>query len=156
MSPENRLVQIHPFVTELAASWPSEDWQDLSVILAVSGGPDSVALLRAMVTIKNETAADQAGPVVAQGPLIVGHFHHGLRPQQADADQAFVESLCQDLGVPCETGSADVRKIAAQQGDGLEAAGVAVAGLGRGFVAAKTGRNGAVPRFSKGGQLMAK
>ena len=70
----------------------------------------------------NETAADQAGPVVAKGPLIVGHFHHGLRPQQADADQAFVESLCQDLGVPCETGSADVRKIAAQQGDGLEAA----------------------------------
>jgi tRNA(Ile)-lysidine synthase len=122
MSPGNRLVQIHPFVTELAASWPSEDWQDLSVILAVSGGPDSVALLRAMVTIKNETAADQAGPVVAKGPLIVGHFHHGLRPQQADADQAFVESLCQDLGVPCETGSADVRKIAAQQGDGLEAA----------------------------------
>ena len=39
---------LHPLETRLAAAWPPEAWRDVTVLLAVSGGADSVALLRAM------------------------------------------------------------------------------------------------------------
>lgn len=115
-------MRTHCFVAELTASWPTEQWRDLSIVLAVSGGPDSVALLRAMVTIKDETVGARSDPAEAEGELIVGHFNHGLRPEEADAEQEFVESLCRQLGVRCEAGRADVGKLAEQRGDGLEAA----------------------------------
>ena len=43
---------LHPFETRLAASWPPEDWKDLTVLVAVSGGGDSVALLRGLAALK--------------------------------------------------------------------------------------------------------
>ncbi len=39
----------HPLETRLAAAWPPEDWQDVTVLVAVSGGADSIALLRALL-----------------------------------------------------------------------------------------------------------
>ena len=68
----------------LAASWPVEQWRDVTVVIAVSGGPDSVALLRAMHSLKTKAG----GP----GELIVAHFNHHLRPE-ADEDQEFVSDL---------------------------------------------------------------
>jgi len=59
----------------------------LRVLLAVSGGSDSVSLL---------AAAREQLP----GPLDVAHVHHGLRPA-ADRDAAFVQELCTRLGLPC-------------------------------------------------------
>src|SRR5262249_58222297 len=52
------------------------------VLVGVSGGPDSVALLHALVLLRSELALR----------LTVGHVHHGLRPE-ADRDAAFVEAL---------------------------------------------------------------
>ena len=43
---------LHPFETRLAASWPPEDWKDLTVLAAVSGGGDSVALLCGLAAIR--------------------------------------------------------------------------------------------------------
>jgi tRNA(Ile)-lysidine synthase len=57
------------------------------VLLAVSGGSDSVALLA-------------AARAPLQGPLEVAHVHHGLR-RAADRDAAFVQDLCARLGLPC-------------------------------------------------------
>ena len=37
-----------PVEVAVAAAWPPADWCDVHVVLAVSGGPDSVALLRAV------------------------------------------------------------------------------------------------------------
>lgn len=37
----------------------------------------------------------------AKGQIVVAHFHHGLRGEEADADAAFVEELAQQLAVPC-------------------------------------------------------
>ena len=37
---------IHPLESRLASRWPPSEWRDISILLAVSGGPDSVALLR--------------------------------------------------------------------------------------------------------------
>jgi tRNA(Ile)-lysidine synthase len=65
-------------------------------VVAVSGGADSVALLRGLL----------ATPGV--GPLTVAHFHHQLRPA-ADADAAFIRALAATHGLDFALGSADVR-----------------------------------------------
>lgn len=62
----------------------------MRLALAVSGGADSVALLRAMLSL-----APEIGLV-----LSIAHVHHGLRGADADADSAFVESLAQHYGLP--------------------------------------------------------
>jgi tRNA(Ile)-lysidine synthase len=49
-------------------------------IVAVSGGPDSVALLRAVLTVLGDAAA----------PLVVAHVNHQLRGAESDDDEAFV------------------------------------------------------------------
>ena len=57
------------------------------VLVGVSGGPDSVALLHALALLRGEYALR----------LTVCHVHHGLRPE-ADRDAAFVEALSARLG----------------------------------------------------------
>ncbi|MGA2059330.1 MAG: tRNA lysidine(34) synthetase TilS [Thermoguttaceae bacterium] len=102
---------LHLFETRLACLWPPEQWLDLTVLLAVSGGADSVALLRAMAALKTG----------GLGRLCVAHFNHKLR-DQADDDQHFVVSLCKQLGLSCETGCCDVAQLAAGTGEGIEPA----------------------------------
>jgi tRNA(Ile)-lysidine synthase len=63
-------------------------------LVAVSGGADSVALLRLLLSHKIK--------------VIVGHFHHQLR-DNATRDAEFVERLAASLGVPFVLGTADVR-----------------------------------------------
>lgn len=75
-------------------------------VAAVSGGADSVALLRGLL---------DAGA----GPLTVAHFNHHLRGAESDADAVFVRELAADLGLPFQLGEADVRAVA--DGDNLEA-----------------------------------
>jgi len=81
------------------------------VLAMVSGGGDSVALLRLL-------AAGDLGDV----RLSVLHVDHALRPSSAE-DAAFVESVCAALGVPCRVVRYDVAAIAAEQGLNLEDAG---------------------------------
>ena len=59
------------------------------VLVAVSGGADSVALLHVLWLLREAWRLD----------LRVGHVHHGLRPE-ADADAAFVEAYAARLGCP--------------------------------------------------------
>lgn len=54
-------------------------------LVAVSGGPDSVGLLHAVV----ECFRSQG----ATAPLVVGHLNHGLRGQESDGDEAFVRQV---------------------------------------------------------------
>lgn len=102
------------FERRLAANWPSCAWRESHVVLAVSGGADSVALLRAMVGLKKLSG----GP----GRVFVAHLNHGLRGDEADADAAWLARLCEQLEVPLETNTADVASLAASEGDGWEAA----------------------------------
>ena len=94
-----------------AEAWPPSQWANVTVVVAVSGGCDSVALLRAMAALK-------AG---GEGRLCAAHLNHQLRPD-AETDERFVVELCGRLGVPCEVGRMDVGRLAAQAGEGLEAA----------------------------------
>jgi tRNA(Ile)-lysidine synthase len=52
--------------------------------VAVSGGPDSVALLCALVELRDTAGA---------GPLVIAHLNHRLRGEESDADEAFVRAL---------------------------------------------------------------
>lgn len=98
----------------LAASWPTEQWRDLHVVIAVSGGADSVALLRAICALKQRAAG--------AGRLQVAHFDHRLR-SESSADAAWVAELCAQLQVPCAIGKSDMQAAAALRRDGLEATG---------------------------------
>lgn len=61
-----------------------------TLLVAVSGGADSVALLVALHSLAHE-----------HGLLLhAAHLHHGLRGAEADADRAYVRTLCAGLGVP--------------------------------------------------------
>ncbi|MEN6451126.1 MAG: tRNA lysidine(34) synthetase TilS, partial [Thermoguttaceae bacterium] len=96
--------------SKLYEAWPPAQWTELTVVVAVSGGCDSVALLRAMVALKTGGA----------GRLIAAHLNHQLRPD-AHADERFVVELCGRLGVPCDVGRVDVG-ASARGGEGVEAA----------------------------------
>ncbi|MBK8166961.1 MAG: tRNA lysidine(34) synthetase TilS [bacterium] len=82
------------------------------VVVALSGGPDSVALLRVAAHW-----ARQAG-----APLVAAHLNHGLRPGDADRDEAFCADLCARLGIGFACGTADPRAVARERGLGLEEA----------------------------------
>jgi tRNA(Ile)-lysidine synthase len=96
----------HELETLLAQSWPPADWADVTILLAVSGGCDSVALLRAIHAIR------QTGP----GRICVAHVNHQLRVD-ADHDEAFVVQLCRQLNVHCEVG-----RVSIDGSTGIEAA----------------------------------
>lgn len=67
------------------------------VLVAVSGGPDSMALLRALCLLGNEYALQ----------LRVAHLDHGTRPE-TDQELLFVQRIAQELGLPCSVRTVDV------------------------------------------------
>ena len=100
----------HDLETRLAATWPPESWQDVTVLLAVSGGADSVALLRAVVATRRR----------GEGQVWVAHFNHQLRGEESAADESFVVALCGQLEVPCRVGRAKPGQLASDSKEGLE------------------------------------
>jgi tRNA(Ile)-lysidine synthase len=69
---------------------------DARVLIALSGGPDSCALLLLLVNAARRGLL----PV----PVGVAHFHHGLRGADADGDAAFSAALAARHGLPCVIG----------------------------------------------------
>ena len=90
----------------------AEDAQAAGLLVALSGGPDSVALL----SLAAGWAADRGQALVA------AHFNHRLRGADADQDEVFCRELCEQFEVPLLTGGADPRPLARQRGRGLEEA----------------------------------
>ncbi|MEZ6102592.1 MAG: tRNA lysidine(34) synthetase TilS [Pirellulaceae bacterium] len=82
----------------LERAWPAESRCDVSVLVAVSGGPDSVALLRLLHTIHDQH--------VAKGTLHVAHFNHQWRGEASCQDAEFVEDLAGKLGMTLHMGEA--------------------------------------------------
>ena len=84
-------------------------WQDGDrLLVAVSGGPDSVALLDVLYALKLPW-------------LAVAHVHHGLRAE-ADADAALVEEMAARAGLPFVSVRVDVLARMATTGESLETA----------------------------------
>jgi tRNA(Ile)-lysidine synthase len=84
---------------------------DTRVLIALSGGPDSVALVHLLLELQ------------ADGDLIVAglaHFNHQLRGADADADEAFCRAMATSLRLPLDVGRADVRTAANEAGRSIE------------------------------------
>ena len=71
-----------------------------SILVAVSGGPDSVALLHVLVSLREACGIRQ---------IAVLHFDHQLRGGESTADSDFVLELAATFGLQVHTGSEDVR-----------------------------------------------
>jgi tRNA(Ile)-lysidine synthase len=77
------------------------------LLMAVSGGPDSVALLRAMVLLSSEYEMQ----------LTTAHLNHGLRGTEAKREEEFVRGLCAGMGIACICKTIDIRML--QKGTGM-------------------------------------
>ncbi|GAB4029574.1 MAG: hypothetical protein Fur0012_04150 [Elusimicrobiota bacterium] len=77
-------------------------------LLAVSGGPDSMALLHYFVKKKRKAVA--------------AHFNHSIRGAESDADEKFVEKFCMENSIPLIKGRADIPALAKARGESLEQA----------------------------------
>ena len=80
------------------------------MLVAVSGGSDSVALTRVLLALAEHGDFAVAG---------LAHLNHRLRPS-AKRDETFCHELAARLRLPCVTESADVRALAREQGLSLE------------------------------------
>ncbi len=69
-----------------------------TVVCAVSGGADSVALLFALYLLKDKLHFQ----------LEAAHFNHRLRGEESDRDEAFVRSLCARYEIPLHVGVGNV------------------------------------------------
>ena len=76
------------------------------VVVGVSGGPDSMALLSVLHQMR-ETYNLQ---------LLVAHLNHGFRGKEAERDAQFVHDRAQRLGLPCEVPGAHFRHRCGRQG----------------------------------------
>lgn len=81
-------------------------WLQHPIIIGLSGGRDSVALLCMLI---GHGCALQAC-----------HVHHGIRGDEADADAAFCAELCAALRVKLHTEYVDIPALAAERGTSLE------------------------------------
>lgn len=81
-------------------------------VLGISGGADSTLLAHAMAELSAARGLNWR--------LHFGHLHHGLRGDDADADEAFVRELAEQLGATFIGEHVDIRKEAAAQGGSTE------------------------------------
>lgn len=81
-----------------------------AMLVAVSGGPDSMALLRGLLEV-----AESRGHTI-----MAAHLDHQLRGEQSAADAAWVARQCERLRVPVEVGTVDVPGLASAEGRGIE------------------------------------
>lgn len=77
---------LQPLEQSLLDVWPASSWSTTRTLLAVSGGADSVALLRAMVNLAPRREL-----------IHVAHFNHQWRGLESDGDEQFVRELCRQL-----------------------------------------------------------
>lgn len=80
------------------------------VIVALSGGADSVSLLYVLISLKE----------LYNLTIYAAHFNHLIRGEEADRDERFCRELCGRLGVELFTGRADIPAEAERSGESLE------------------------------------
>jgi len=82
------------------------------LVVAVSGGPDSVCLLHLLNSLREEFSLS----------LCVAHFDHGLRGVASTTDARYVAKLAVRMGLPFVSGKADVKALQKRRKLTLEAA----------------------------------
>ncbi len=108
----------HPFITDVSSrigklvALCCAETPGPGLLVGLSGGPDSVALLLAAKIWSDEVGS----------PLAAAHFNHGLRPGEADRDALFCRDLCAKLEIDLHEDGEDPRPVARSRGQGLEEA----------------------------------
>src|SRR5216684_2550949 len=107
-------VSVHPLAERLIGHIRRQELLKAGdrVGIAVSGGIDSVALLRLLLELRAELGI----------VLSVVHFNHKLRGAESDEDQEFVEKLARDHGLEFHADSGQVAQLAATGHSGIEVA----------------------------------
>lgn len=72
------------------------------VLVGVSGGADSIALLHALNSLRDRLHIE----------VFVAHINHGLRGQAADEDADYVKTICKEWSIPFFLREANVRELA--------------------------------------------
>lgn len=95
---------MHKFVRNLITEWRKLDlpFADSAIVVAVSGGADSMSLLLAIEDLARRKKLDLR--------ITVAHFNHKLRGKDSDADQEFVSRFARDLGFEVVAASGRVSK----------------------------------------------
>ncbi len=88
---------LHRVVKTIRSNGLAEPGQHL--LVAVSGGPDSVALLSLLHRLRSSWSL----------AVTAVHFNYGLRGAESDEDQKFVAALCRELEIPLHARRLDVR-----------------------------------------------
>ncbi len=84
------------------------------IVLGVSGGPDSIAMLNILNDIKNQG--------IINFDIVVAHINHGLR-ENAKIDEEFVKDFSEKIGVEFFVLHADIKEKASREKRGLEETG---------------------------------
>jgi len=101
------LARVRETIEEYGLLSPGE-----TVVVAVSGGPDSLCLLHLLRRLGEEYGLT----------LHVAHLHHGLRGPDADADAEFVRAIAAGWGLACSIERLDVPALAHREGLAFEEA----------------------------------
>jgi len=80
------------------------------VVVAVSGGPDSMALLTCLDMISNEYGIE----------LVAAHLNHGIREENADREEKFVQHFSQQLGIVFESKKINIPSMKKGTGKSIE------------------------------------
>lgn len=101
------LSKVYKYIKEYKMIEPGE-----TIIVGVSGGPDSMALLDILYKLQ---------PVLGCS-LVAAHLNHGLRPE-AEAEESFVNEYCDNKGISCYSCLINVKELAQRDKKSLEEAG---------------------------------
>ena len=85
-----------------------------TIVIGVSGGPDSMALLNSLYNLNKNRKMDCK--------IVVAHINHGIR-KEADEETEFVQKFCENREIPCYIKKEKVEELAKKQKIGTEEAG---------------------------------
>lgn len=99
---------MHPFVAAVDETLRRHRMVGVgeTVLIGVSGGPDSMALLHTLVALQPKWSIR----------LVVCHLNHGLRKGASEREAAFVREVATALGLSCHVGERDVSGYCKEQG----------------------------------------
>lgn len=100
----NLVSRLRAEVARVCAAYPAGG----RLVVAVSGGPDSMCLADALIALKAD--------------VTLAHLNHQLRGADADADAAYVRAFAAARGVPCVVDTQDVAALAQARNQSIELA----------------------------------
>lgn len=109
---QRRIISEHTTTKNIS---PPSVFSTNRTLIAVSGGADSIALMRALDQL-NQSTATAAHPKF----LIVAHLNHGLRGDVSDADAAWLSKECARYSLPFVTEKQELNQTHQKSNEGLE------------------------------------